>query len=313
VKVDSFPPYRGVEWDRKINNPNHPNFWKYNVADRVFLDRIKSGGLILDLGCGTGGSALFLSEHGKAEWIVAVDLVCDMVKVGKRNAVNRRLDQKVSFLVCDGRFLPFKTRCFEALVSRGDSFCFLLPLKNTIQELRRVIKPKGVVLLEVDNRVDWKPGTIISSGFQKTIDGKITYLVQSFSTKRNLLTISYVLDFNGKIAKKIGRDALFKEKGYKTSKYSLKKIKRETAEIRRGVSTHWPTPRELCLLFKRGGFAKVEVTGNGLLMKLLLDDDRRIVEIMKKHQELFFEIEKRLVPYINPNKAPTIIMRATRF
>jgi len=51
--------------------------------------------------------------------------------------------------------------------------------------------------------------------------------------------------------------------------------------------------------------------GDGLLMKLLLDGDKAIIEAMKRDRKLFFKIEKRLVPYVNPDKAPTIILRAT--
>jgi hypothetical protein len=51
--------------------------------------------------------------------------------------------------------------------------------------------------------------------------------------------------------------------------------------------------------------------GNGLLMKLLLDGNRAIVEAMKKNPKLFFEIEKRLVPNVDADDAPTMILRAT--
>ena len=311
VKVDRFPPYHGLEWDRKISNPDNPNFWKYGVANLIFLDYVEDKKLVLDLGCGSGGSTFFLAEHGKAEWIVGVDLVRDMIKEAKKNAIKRGLDRKTFFLICDGRYLPFKASCFEALISRGDVFCFLVPLKNTVQELKRVITPKGVIVLEMDNRTDWKPSTTISTSFQKTLDGKIAYLVEVFTTKRNHRTISYILDPNGKIIKKVAGDPEFKEKGYKAWKYPLQKVKEETIEIRQGVPTHWPTVKELFSLFKKSGFTEVQVMGNGLLMKLLLDGDEAIIEAMKRDPQLFFEIEKRLVPYVNPNRAPTMILRAT--
>jgi len=310
IKVDRFPPYHGLEWDRKISNPDDPNFWKYGVANLIFLDHIRDKKLVLDLGCGTGGSTFFLAEEGEAEWIIGVDLVRDMIKVAKKNVINRGLDQKICFLICDGRYLPFKASCFEALISRGDVFCFLVPLKSTVQELKRVMKPKGVIVLEMDNRADWKPGTIISTSFQKTPDGKISYLVEAFTTKRNHRTISYILDPNGKIVKKIASDLEFKEKGYKAWKYSLQKVKEETIEIRQGVPTHWPTAKELYTLFKKSGFTEVQVMGDGLLMKLLLDGHEAIIKAMKRDPQTFFEIEKRLVPYVNPNKALTIILRA---
>jgi len=265
---------------------------------------------VLDLGCGTAGSTFFLAEHGKAEWIIGVDLMRDMIKVAKKNAINRGLDQKICFLICDGRHLPFKASCFEALISRGDVFCFLVPLKSTVQELKRVMKPKGVIVLEMDNRVDWKPGSIVSTGFQNMPDGKIAYIVEAFTTKRNHKAISYILDPNGKIAKKVASDPEFQEKGHKAWEYSLRKVKEETIEMRQGVLTRWPTANELPALFKKGGFTEVQVMGDGLLMKLLLDGDEATIEVMKRDSQLFFEIEKRLVPYVNPNKAPTIILRA---
>lgn len=310
TKVDRFPPYRGLEWDRKVRNPDNPNFWKYGVANLIFLDFIGNKKLVLDLGCGTGGASFFLAEHGEVEWIVGVDLVGDMIKVAKMNTINKGLDRKISFLICDGRHLPFKVSCFEALISRGDAFCFLVPLKRTVQELKRVLKPKGIIVLEMDNRVDWKPGTKISTSFQKTPDEKIAYLVEIFTAKRNRRSTSYILDPNGKIAKSIMNDPEFREKGCKSLKYPLQQIKEETLEIRQGAQTHWPTAKELFTIFKRSGFTEVLVIGDGLLMKLLLDDDEAIIKAMKRDPQLFFEIEKRLVPYVDPDKAPTLILRA---
>ena len=311
TKVDRFPTYHGLEWDRKISDPDNPNFWKYGVANLVFLDYIREKELVLDLGCGTGCSTFFLAEKGEAEWIIGVDLVSDMIRLAKKNAINKGLDHKISFLICDGRHLPFKALCFEALISRGDAFCFLVPLKNAVQELKRVMKSKGVIALEMDNRVDWKPGTLIATSFRKMRDGKIGYIVETFTTKRNHKATSYILDPKGKIFKKVASDPEFKEKGYKAWKYSLQKVKEETLEVRRGVLTHWSTVKELVTLFKRSGFMEVHVIGNGLLMKLLFEGEETIIEAMKRDPQLFFEIEKRLVSYVNPNKAATIILKAT--
>lgn len=310
VKVDKLPQYYGPEWDRKINSPDNPNFWKYGVADLIFLDHVKDKKLVLDLGCGTGNLALFLASKIEAQWIIGVDLVKDMVNVAKKKAADRGLEKKTCFLVCDGRYLPFKSSFFDGLISRGDAFCFLVPLKSAVQELKRVMKPGGVTVLEMDNRVDWKPGTTISTSFQKTTDEKIAYVVATFTKKRNYRAVSYILDPIGRIAKDVAGDPEFQEKGCKPSECSLQKVKKESTEIRQGVPTHWPSSKELTSLFKRGGFTEVHVIGDGLLMKLLLDGDPAIVEAMKKNPQLFFEIERRLVLHVNPTNAPTIILRA---
>jgi ubiquinone/menaquinone biosynthesis C-methylase UbiE len=311
ITVDRFPQYNGSEWDRKINDPNHPNFWKYGVANLIFLEQVRGKNVILDLGCGTGGSTFFLAEHDEVEWIIGVDLVKDMIQVAKKNAVKRGLNQKTCFLICDGRYLPFKASCFEALISRGDAFCFLVPLKRTIQELRRIMKQKGVIVLEIDNRAEWKPNTIISTGFQKRQDGKVAYVKEIFTATRNHKTISYILKPESKIARKVAGDLEFKQKGYKAWEYSLQKIRGETIEVRKGVSTHWPTAKGLYRFFKKTGFTEIQVMGDGLLMKLLLDGDKTIIEAMKRYPQVFFEVEKRLVQFLNPNKSPTMILRVT--
>jgi len=52
--------------------------------------------------------------------------------------------------------------------------------------------------------------------------------------------------------------------------------------------------------------------GDGLFMKLLLEGNGKIVEFMKKMPELFFEIEKRSIPFVNPDKASTIIVKGLK-
>jgi len=286
-------------------------FWKFGVADLVFLDHVGDKKMVLDLGCGTGGSTLFLAGKGKADWIIGIDLSKDMIRVAKKKAADTGLGNKTCFIVCDGRRLPFKPSLFDSLISRGDAFCFLVPLNNTVQELKSMMKPGGVIVLEMDNRVDWKPGTTLSTGFQKTREGQIAYLITAFTKKRDYTSVSYILNPDSKIAKDVTNDSEFREKGYKASKCPLQDVKKEVIKTRRGSPTHWPSRKALTTLFKRNGFTGVQVMGDGLLMKLLLEGDRLIIEAMKKNPQLFFEIEKRLVPYVNPNNAPTMILRAT--
>jgi len=312
TREDTFPPYYGLEWDRKIGNPDDPNFWKYGVANLLFLDYVEDKKMLLDVGCGTGGSTLFLVKHGKAQQIVGIDVVESMIKVAKTNAVEKKLDKKVCFVVCDGRFLPFKNSCFDALVSRGDAFCFLIPMKKAVQEFRRVLSSKAIVVVEIDNRRDWKSGSVVSTSFKKMSDGRVAYMRETFDVKRNHYTTSYILNPKGKLVQKVLSSPDFAEKGYKTCKYALKDIKRETIETRQGVKTHWPTIKELRNLFEKNGYAEVVVRGDGLLMKLLLNGDKTMITTMKRQPELFFKIEKKLIPLVNPSEAPTFILKATK-
>jgi len=310
TRTEKFPPYHGSEWDKKTSDPDNPNFWKYSVANLVFLDYVKKRRTILDIGCGTGGSSLFIAGHGKPELLVGVDIVKSMVHRARKNAVEKGLDKSVCFIVCDGRHLPFKASCFEALMSRGDAFCFLIPIENTINEFRRVLSSGGRVVLEMDNRSNWRPGSAVWTGFRRTPDGKIVYQVEVFDLSRNHTTTSYVLDSEGKLAGEISSDREFAAMGHKKCVYPLKIIEEEATELRRGVSTHWPTVKELRSLFTKSGYRRVKILGDGLLMKLLLGGEETMKDAMKKQPELFFEIEKRLIPFTDPEKAPTFILKA---
>jgi ubiquinone/menaquinone biosynthesis C-methylase UbiE len=311
-KSDKFPLYSGPVWERKIEDYNNPNFWKYGVADLVFLDYIRDRKLILDIGCGTGGSTFFIAQHGKAELVVGIDVAKSMIQTAKANAVKKKLNDKTCFVLCNGRHLPFKTSCFNALISRGDAFCFLIPLKHTVHEFKRILSRHAILLIEIDNRKDWKPGTIISTSFRRMPDGRIAYSVEAFDLKRNHATTSHILDPKGKIVKEVSYDAEFAEKGHKTWTYSMRDIATESIETRQGVPTRWPTAKELYDLFKKGGYANVEVKGDGLLMKLLLTGEKAITDAMKKRPDLFFKIEYELIDFTDLNKCPTIILKATK-
>jgi ubiquinone/menaquinone biosynthesis C-methylase UbiE len=311
-RSDRFPSYYGPEWDEKIKDLNDPNFWKYGVANLVFLDHVKNRKLVLDVGCGTGGLTFFLAEHGKTELIVGVDVVKSMTQVAKTNAAKKGFCHRTCFVICDGRHLPFNTSSFDALVSRGDAFCFLIPLKDTVHEFKRVLSTGAVVVIEMDNRKDWEPGSIVSTGFRKSPDGKIAYLVETFDSRRNHITTSYVLNPKGGIAKHVSDDAEFAEKGYKKWEYQLCNVVKETIETKVGVLTHWPTVDELYDLFKRSGYDDIEIKGDGLLMKLLLDGEKAIADAMKRQPELFLKMEHELISFVDPEKSPTIILKAVK-
>ena len=149
IGIEKYPPYCGPEWERMIRNPDHPNFWKYGVANLIFLDFIEGKKLVLDVGCGTGGSTFFLAEHMEAAFLVGVDLVKSMVQMAKKNARERGFGHKTEFIVCDGRLLPFKSSKFEAIMSRGDVFVFLIPQNRTLQEFNRVLSPKAILVMEI--------------------------------------------------------------------------------------------------------------------------------------------------------------------
>lgn len=308
-KIKTSLGYCGPEWQKKVESKEHPNFWKYGVANLVFKDLTMGKNKILDVGCGTGGATLFLAEHTKLDYIIGIDLEKSMIKVAKQQASRRDVNRKANFIICDGMHLPFRHACFDALVSRGDAFVFLLPQQKALLEFKRVLKSGAVAVVEVDN-VRWKPGRIISRGFERMRDGAITYSIERFSLSRNHVKLFYVLDPQGKIAGKIRKNEEFVNTGRLKQELPLGQVKKETVETTQSAITHWPTAEEMKEMFMKGGFEKIEILGNGLLMGLFLQGNHRIARAMKERPELFFEIERKMIPFIDPRRANTIILKA---
>jgi len=312
VLKERFPPYFGSEWEKKINDPSHPNFWRYGVANLVFCDSVGGRNVVLDVGCGTGGSTCFLAEelpYGPDCWCRHCE---KMVQVAKEKVREKDSRSMIEFVVCDGRQLPFRDSSFEALVSRGDIFPWLIPQEKTLREFGRVMASEAIIMMETGNGALMKVNTT-SYYFERTHDGKIAYVVCEIDASRDHLVTSYVLGTTSDIARKISQNPEFIRTGWCTGdEYSLEDIKRETVEVRQGLTTHWHTANEFRDLFKTCDFEEIEVTGDGLLMKLLAEGNQGKYQCMKERPELFFEVEKRLIPYLNPDKTPTILVKASR-
>jgi len=304
----SYLGYNGGEWDRKINNMDNPNFWKYGVANLVFLELAKGKKKILDIGCGTGGLTLFLTERTKPDLIMGIDSVRSMIKVAKQHAQKKEA-QRTHFVVCDGRCLPFRPSSFDALVSRGDAFAFLVPQGKALIELRRTLDNGAVVIIEMDN-VTWKQGQTVFCGFERLANGAIAYCLEYFDAKRNRKKTFYILDEHAQIAVKVSKNQEFIRTGKLQQRFSLKRIRKEIVEVRHSVVTHWPTVEEIQTLFANNQFENIQVFGDGLLMSLLLEGDNKVIETIKKQPELFFKIEKEIMRFIDAKKAPTIILKA---
>jgi len=310
---DRFPPYYGPEWERKISDPGHPNFWKYGVANCVFLDYVKNKDAILDIGCGTGGSTMYLAENCNANAIVGVDIVRTMIQTAKEKEHAKACRHRVDFVLCDARRLPFKGSCFEAVVSRGDVLPWLVPQDKAVEEFHRIMKTGAVIVVEIDNRgKEMRPRTTYGH-FEKNRQGELVYVLSRIDENRDHVSIYYILNMNADLAKEVTNTKEFLETGYYPSKeYSIEEIERETVEVRQGLPTHWPTQSDIRELFEACGLENIEVFGDGFFMKLLLEADEETASFLKRHPDMFFRIEKKLLPFVAPDKAPTLIVKASK-
>jgi ubiquinone/menaquinone biosynthesis C-methylase UbiE len=98
---------------------------------------------ILDIGCGTGNSSKLIKKYFKIKKINAVDIDKRMIAVAKRN----NKDRAIHFEVGDATRLRFKNNSFDAVFDIG-VIHHIPQWKKCLQELKRVLKPGGQLIIE---------------------------------------------------------------------------------------------------------------------------------------------------------------------
>ena len=124
----------------KINKVGH-----INTVNKKFIEfpNILSGD-VLEVGCGTGADAEYISSFSNVENIVALDIGENCKDIALQNLNNNKL--KVVRANCLN--IPFKNEQFRFVYSYGVIHHTSNPLK-ALKEINRVLEPKGKVYLYV--------------------------------------------------------------------------------------------------------------------------------------------------------------------
>ena len=105
------------------------------------------GGVILDVGTGTGDFLPLLAQAAPQVRAVGVDLTFEMMAAG--GAKLAEADGRAAFVGGDALRLPFRDDTFDGLVN-GFLLRNVADLRQTLAEMRRVVKPGArVVILEI--------------------------------------------------------------------------------------------------------------------------------------------------------------------
>ena len=134
------------------------------------------GKRILDVGCGTGrGFAEFASE---AAFAVGVDASPDMLSVASQKVAG---NPRSGLANAVAQALPFADSSFDVVVSLNFLHLFSLDTqREMVQEMKRVTRPGGVVVIELDNALH---GVLVGpykrwSGRERgSLPGEIHYMV----------------------------------------------------------------------------------------------------------------------------------------
>lgn len=105
------------------------------------------GKLLLDVGTGSGRFAKALKGDAR---IIGIDTSREMIK----QAVLKRKDG-YELIIADATNLPFKDECFSTVLCIR-VLKWIPEYKKAISEISRVLKPKGMLVLDVANLFGWE-------------------------------------------------------------------------------------------------------------------------------------------------------------
>lgn len=124
---------------------------------------------IVDLGCGAGGSSLYLTERGYKV------IACDNSEAAI-NIVNNFLPEVKTIQMDISKTLPFEDKSLEVIIAELSLHYFSEETtKNIMKEIKRVLKPEGHLIARVNSINDMNygagSGEAIEKNFYLTKDG----------------------------------------------------------------------------------------------------------------------------------------------
>ena len=140
-------------------------YWKTVYADdrllpAIYRDRhntalgwiqdldLHSRARILEVGCGAGLITVALARNGYT--VDALDPTTAMLQMTRNDAAHQRVLDHVRIHAADVHALPFKAHAFDLVVAIG-VIPWLHSERLALQEMQRVLKPGGYLLVTADN------------------------------------------------------------------------------------------------------------------------------------------------------------------
>ncbi len=118
----------------------HPGGYK-STAKLISMGDLNGNSHVLDLACGTGTSAFFISDRYGCK-VTGIDISKDLIAVANEDLEKRDDKGNLRFQVADALEIPFPDNTFDAVISQA-FFILIDEKERALEEILRVLKPGG--------------------------------------------------------------------------------------------------------------------------------------------------------------------------
>lgn len=130
-------------WLKKEGNFSDLKYRKgYEAVARVLANTVASGERVIDIGCGIGKWSVLLAENDVD--VASVDNLPTMLRKVSQRCKQNRIESRISPILSDGFFLPFKVGTFDGATLNW-VVAHIPVIKNIhfVREIHRVVKRNG--------------------------------------------------------------------------------------------------------------------------------------------------------------------------
>ena len=117
--------------------------WKEMLIE---LSELSEGSIALDIASGTADIPRLINKKFKSVSMHVTDINASMLALGKDRAINENFFHNCSFALASGESLPYQNQTFD-LVTVGFGLRNFTDKERGLKEMRRVLKPNGVLLI----------------------------------------------------------------------------------------------------------------------------------------------------------------------
>lgn len=130
-------------WDEKVKN--FPQSLERENEILAEKSKIKSSDIVLDAGCGVGGSSIFLAKRFDCK-VIGITLSKKQAEQATRNAEQSGVTSNTEFLVMDFENITFPDKTFD-VVWGIESVCHANNKKKFLEGINRILKPSGRLII----------------------------------------------------------------------------------------------------------------------------------------------------------------------